>query len=323
MSSGRPLAGPPASHARRSRACPCPVGGRPARAAQGTGRPPRQWLWPRRAGRRERVPGGVSSQEADPAARQRRRAPPRAAAAAAPHPAASRLARRPAPGEAACQYVADWPLSLALSSRRDRDRRNAADGGEGGHYAGQGYPRRDDHDRRAGPAGAGTTAGRGDPGADMTAVAVVGLGAMGSRIAARLLAAGREVIVWNRSAGKTEPLTAIGAVAAASPAEAASRVGVLITMVADPAALRSVTEGPGGVAAGAGASLSVVEMSTVGPAAVARLAAVLPPATGLLDAPVLGSRAEAESGSLVTLSAGPAPLVARENHQRPRRGLRP
>jgi len=145
----------------------------------------------------------------------------------------------------------------------------------------------------------------------MTAVAVVGLGAMGSRIAARLLAAGHEVIVWNRSAEKTEPLTAIGAAAAASPAEAASRVGVLITMVADPAALRSVTEGPGGVAAGAGASLSVVEMSTVGPAAVARLAAVLPPATGLVDAPVLGSRAEAESGSLVILAGGPAPLVDR------------
>src|SRR5258708_23645736 len=113
----------------------------------------------------------------------------------------------------------------------------------------------------------------------MTGVAVVGVGAMGSRIAARLLAVGQEVTVWNRSAEKTEPLTAIGAVAAASPAEAASQVGVLITMVADPAALRSVTEGPGGVAAGAGASLLVVEMSTVGPAAVAQLAAVLPPAT--------------------------------------------
>src|SRR5260370_28256545 len=82
-------------------------------------------------------------------------------------------------------------------------------------------------------------------------------------------------------------------------------------MVADPAARRAVTEGPDGVAAGGGGSLTVVEMSTAGPAAVARLAAVLPAATGLLDAPVMGSRAEAESGSLVIFVGGPAPLVER------------
>ena len=145
----------------------------------------------------------------------------------------------------------------------------------------------------------------------MTPVAVVGIGAMGSRIAARLLSVGHQVIVWNRSPEKTGPLTALGAFTAGSPAEAASRAAVLITMVADPEALRSVTEGPGGVAAGASASLAVVEMSTVGPAAVARLAAALPPATGLLNAPVLGSRAEAESGSLVILAGGPARLVER------------
>jgi 3-hydroxyisobutyrate dehydrogenase-like beta-hydroxyacid dehydrogenase len=111
----------------------------------------------------------------------------------------------------------------------------------------------------------------------MTAVAVAGLGAMGSRVAARLLAAGHEVTVWNRSAGKAGPLAGLGAFPAATPAEAASRAEVLITMVADPAALRAVTEGPGGVVAGASTSLTVVEMSTVGPAALARLASALPP----------------------------------------------
>jgi 3-hydroxyisobutyrate dehydrogenase len=145
----------------------------------------------------------------------------------------------------------------------------------------------------------------------MTAVGVVGLGAMGSRIAARLVAAGHEVTVWNRSAGKAEPLAGLGAFPAATPAEAASRAEVLITMVADPAALRAVTEGPDGVVAGASASLTVVEMSTVGPAAVARLASALPPASGLLDAPVLGSLAEAESGSLVIFAGGAAQLVER------------
>src|SRR5258708_1695425 len=105
--------------------------------------------------------------------------------------------------------------------------------------------------------------------------------------------------------------TGLGAMSAATAAQAASRAEVLITMVADPAVLRAVTEGPDGVAAGAGASLTVVEMSTAGPAAVARLAAVLPAATRLLDAPVMGSRAEAESGSLVIFAGGPAPLVER------------
>jgi 3-hydroxyisobutyrate dehydrogenase len=145
----------------------------------------------------------------------------------------------------------------------------------------------------------------------MTAVAVVGLGAMGSRIAARLVAASHDVTVWNRSAGKAEALAGLGAFPVTTPAEAASRTEVLITMVADPAALRAVTEGPDGVAAGASALLTVVQMSTVGPAAVARLASVLPPATGLLDAPVMGSLAEAESGSLVIFAGGPAQLAER------------
>jgi 3-hydroxyisobutyrate dehydrogenase/2-hydroxy-3-oxopropionate reductase len=134
---------------------------------------------------------------------------------------------------------------------------------------------------------------------------------MGSRIAARLVAAGHDVTVWNRSAGKAVPLAGLGAIPAATPAEAASRAEVLITMVADPAALRAVTEGPDGVVAGASASLTVVEMSTVGPAAVARLASALPRATGLLDAPVLGSPAEAESGSLMIFAGGAAQLVER------------
>jgi len=134
---------------------------------------------------------------------------------------------------------------------------------------------------------------------------------MGGRMAARLVAAGHEVTAWNRSAAKARPLAELGASVAATPAEAACQADVLITMVADPAALRAVTEGPDGVAAGARASLTVVEMSTVGPAAVARLASALPPATGLVDAPVLGSPAEVESGSLVIFVGGPGELVER------------
>lgn len=145
----------------------------------------------------------------------------------------------------------------------------------------------------------------------VTAVAVVGLGGMGARVAARLLDAGDQVIVWNRSAERTSPLVKLGALAAATPAEAARQADMLITMVTGPRALRAVTEGPGGIATGARASLTVIEMSTVGPAAVARLASALPAGTGLLDAPVMGSLAEAESGSLTIFVGGPAPLAQR------------
>jgi 3-hydroxyisobutyrate dehydrogenase-like beta-hydroxyacid dehydrogenase len=134
---------------------------------------------------------------------------------------------------------------------------------------------------------------------------------MGGRIARRLLDAGHQVVVWNRTAEKAAPLFELGAAPAETPAAAASRADALITMVSDPAALRTVTEGPTGVAAGAGDSVAVIEMSTVGPAAVSRLASILPAGTALLDAPVLGSISEAESGALTIFVGGPASLVER------------
>ena len=145
----------------------------------------------------------------------------------------------------------------------------------------------------------------------MTTVAVVGLGAMGSRIAARLAEAGHRLVVWNRTPAKAARLVELGATPAASPADAARGADVVLTMVADPPALRVVTEGPAGVAAGVGGDATTIEMSTVGPAAVARLRAALPAAAGLLDAPVLGSLPEAESGSLTIFVGGPTSLVER------------
>lgn len=145
----------------------------------------------------------------------------------------------------------------------------------------------------------------------MTAVAVVGLGAMGSRIARRLLETGHEVIVWNRDGAKKAPLVDLGASPAESPAEAVGRAEVAVTMVADPEALREVIEGPVGVAAGATGSTTVIQMSTVGPGSLSRLASVLPPGTGLLDAPVLGSVGEVESGTLTVFVGGPQSLAER------------
>ncbi|WP_419993724.1 NAD(P)-dependent oxidoreductase [Streptomyces boninensis] len=148
----------------------------------------------------------------------------------------------------------------------------------------------------------------------MTAIAFIGLGAMGSRMAARLLDAGHSLTVWNRSAEKAQALVGRGAVFAKSPADAAGAADVVITMLADPGALRDVTEGPDGVAEGlqsAGASATVIDMSTVGPEAVARLAEALPEGVGLLDAPVLGSIDEAAGGTLKVFVGGPAELAER------------
>jgi 3-hydroxyisobutyrate dehydrogenase-like beta-hydroxyacid dehydrogenase len=138
-------------------------------------------------------------------------------------------------------------------------------------------------------------------------VAVIGLGGMGSRIARRLLDSGHELTVWNRTREKAE---ALGAPVAASPAEAASEAEVVITMVADPHALAAVTEGPDGVAAGAGEGTTVIEMSTVGPAAIERLASIL--RGPLLDAPVLGSLSEAESGTLWIFVGGGEAVFERQ-----------
>jgi 3-hydroxyisobutyrate dehydrogenase-like beta-hydroxyacid dehydrogenase len=142
----------------------------------------------------------------------------------------------------------------------------------------------------------------------MSTVAVVGLGGMGSRIARRLLDAGHRVIVWNRTPAKAKELVARGAEQAATPADAARRADAVITMVADPAALQAVSEGADGIAAGVDEATTVIEMSTVGPAAISRLAAALPEGR-LLDAPVLGSLPEAEAGTLTIFVGGPAELV--------------
>jgi 3-hydroxyisobutyrate dehydrogenase-like beta-hydroxyacid dehydrogenase len=130
-------------------------------------------------------------------------------------------------------------------------------------------------------------------------------------MARRLLDAGYELVVWNRTPAKASELVERGAALAATPAEAAAGAEVTITMLAHPQALHAVTEGADGVAAGISATATAIEMSTVGPAAVARLARALPEGVGLLDAPVLGSLDEAQAGTLTIFVGGPQPLVER------------
>ena len=146
----------------------------------------------------------------------------------------------------------------------------------------------------------------------MSTVAVIGLGGMGSRMARRLLDSGHELFVWNRTMEKAQPLVELGAIAAESPADAARRAEAVIIMVTDPVALQEVIEGPDGVAAGASEATTVIQMSTVSPAATSRLQTVLEPTgAGLLDSPVLGSLTEVASGTLKVFAGGPDELVER------------
>lgn len=125
-----------------------------------------------------------------------------------------------------------------------------------------------------------------------------GTGMMGAPMAVRLVEAGHDVRAWNRTAAKAEPVVERGATRAATPAEAAKDAEAVVTMLADESALRAVVLGDDGVREGLGAGATLLEMSTVGPAAVRRVRSDLPDSIEVVDAPVLGSIPQAESGTL-------------------------
>jgi 3-hydroxyisobutyrate dehydrogenase len=137
-------------------------------------------------------------------------------------------------------------------------------------------------------------------------VAVLGLGTMGSGMAANLLKAGFPLTVWNRSRAKAEGFAAQGARVAATPAEAARGANVVVSMLADDAASRAVWLGADGALAAAAEGSVLVESSTVTPAWIAELdAAARARGLDFLDAPVTGSRAQAAGGQLSFLVGGP------------------
>jgi hypothetical protein len=105
----------------------------------------------------------------------------------------------------------------------------------------------------------------------MSRLAFVGLGAMGSRLARRLLAAGHAVTGWNRTADKARDLVGAGLALATSPRAAAEGAEGVFTMVTDDAALRAVTLGPDGLVAGLAPGATLLEMSTVSPSVVREL----------------------------------------------------
>lgn len=145
----------------------------------------------------------------------------------------------------------------------------------------------------------------------MTTIAVLGLGAMGSRMAARLLAAGRRVHVYNRSAGPVAALKSKGAIAAASPRDAAQQADVVISMVADDAAARAIwLDDETGALHGLRDGATAIESSTLTPGCAAELArAIEAHGARFLAAPVIGSRPHAEAGKLTYLVGGSAQVL--------------
>ena len=136
--------------------------------------------------------------------------------------------------------------------------------------------------------------------------AVLGTGRMGSAMAERLAAQGVEVVLYNRSRDRCDVLAArIGCEVAATPAEAASRADVVISMVADDDAVRDLYDGPDGVPAGIRSSAVAVDMSTTMPDTIRAIApAVRATGAGILDAPVSGSVSSTLAGELTIMVGG-------------------
>ncbi len=133
-------------------------------------------------------------------------------------------------------------------------------------------------------------------------VAFLGLGIMGSRMAANLRDAGDELVVGNRS---REGAEAVGGRVAATPAEAAAGAEVVISMVVDGPQVEAVLLGEDGAASGAAAGTLFVDMSTISPQTARSVAERLSEqGMGFLDAPVTGSSPAAEAGTLTIMAGG-------------------
>src|SRR3954453_11652819 len=133
-------------------------------------------------------------------------------------------------------------------------------------------------------------------------IAFIGLGIMGSRMAANLRKAGYDVVVWNRTRERAEEL---GEPIAATPREAAKGADVLITMVVDAPDVEDVLFGEDGAAVGLKKGALVVDMTTIPPSASKAISDRLT-ADGrrFLDAPVTGSKPKAEDGTLTIMAGG-------------------
>lgn len=140
----------------------------------------------------------------------------------------------------------------------------------------------------------------------VTAVALLGTGTMGAPMARNLVRAGLPVVAWNRTPEKAEALVPDGVRTSDTPGGAVADVDVLVTMLADGPVIESVLGGPDGALAALPEAAVWIQMSTVGPSAAGRLAALAADrGIDFVDAPVLGSYEPAVRGELIVLASGP------------------
>jgi len=133
----------------------------------------------------------------------------------------------------------------------------------------------------------------------------IGIGLMGKPMTLRLLAAGHEVTVWNRSPEKLTEVLAKGARRADSPAAVARAAVIVMMCVTDQKAAEEVLFKKNGLIEGASAGKLVVDFSSIAPASAREFAARLEATgMGLVDAPVSGGVAGAEQGTLAIMAGG-------------------
>jgi 3-hydroxyisobutyrate dehydrogenase len=141
----------------------------------------------------------------------------------------------------------------------------------------------------------------------------LGLGMMGFPMTRRLISAGYDVTVWNRSAGKAASLVEAGARLASFPRDVADAADIIFMCLTDAAAVEEVVFGPEGLATAAGTGKLVVDFSSIHPDAARAIAARLKMANGMgwIDAPVSGGTMGAEQGTLAVMAGGDAADIER------------
>ncbi len=143
-------------------------------------------------------------------------------------------------------------------------------------------------------------------------IGFIGLGIMGSGMAANLLKKGFELCVWNRTASRMEPLVATGATAGRNPADVTAQSDIIIICVSDTPDVEAVILGKNGIIESVKEGALVIDMSTISPKATRELAEKLSEKGAMmLDAPISGGNEGAENGTLSIMVGGDKDQVAR------------
>jgi len=140
----------------------------------------------------------------------------------------------------------------------------------------------------------------------------IGIGLMGRPMTLRLLAAGHEVAVWNRSKDKVAPVVEKGATAVDSPAAVAQAADIIMMCVTDQKAAEAVLFGKDGIESGGAPGKLVVDFSSIAPDSARAFAErIAAKGVGLVDAPVSGGVPGAENGTLAIMAGGKAADIER------------